>query len=89
MEQKFYKKGALARAMGHAPNYVSAMIRAGYVMEWGDKSSLMHGMRWKKAHPEFRVSDWYPSMKGPLHKNPNRKSSTADKSDAPAHSHAQ
>ncbi len=60
------KKGELAKALRRCPNWVTGMIRAGYIMETGGTSSLNHALTWLadrslEGNP-FRLSDWYPEL---------------------------
>jgi hypothetical protein len=85
------KKGELANAMGASPGYVSGMIRKGYKMEYGTRTTLEHALAWRAANPNFRLVDAYPSMvskpktSGHPCKRSNRKPLISGKSRGPAH----
>lgn len=82
-------KSQLAERLGHDPTYVSAMVRCGYQMQFGNKTTLRHALAWKKENPGFRVSDAYPSMLPPRLRgmNQGRKFSAVGKSREPLATH--
>jgi hypothetical protein len=59
---RLLSKGQLAEQLGRDPTYVSAMVRQGYKMQYGTRTTLRHALGWLKDNPTFRVSDAYPSM---------------------------
>lgn len=66
IDPKQLLKGEVAAMMGRSPQYVTGMLRAGYVMETGGKTSLNHALTWlaalSSAGTPFRLSDWYPEL---------------------------
>jgi hypothetical protein len=74
---KVLNKTKLAHEMGRGPGYISAMVRAGYRMQYGTLTTLRHALQWLAAHPDFRQTDVYRPRA--------RKAATAaDKSPAPS-----
>ena len=62
-------KSQLATQLGRSPTYVSGMIRCGYVMKFGTKTTLKHALSWladqcasSPARGGFRLSQAYPQM---------------------------
>jgi hypothetical protein len=45
--------------MGRSPTYVSAMVRRGYVMAFGTKTTLEHALGWLAENPDFRTCQAY------------------------------
>lgn len=66
-------KKALAEVLDHAPGYVSAMIRAGYRMQYGTQTSLQHALSWLEENPNFRASHQYPRKKKNQRRQQRRK----------------
>lgn len=58
-------KRELAFEIGRSPAYVSAMVREGYSMPFGGRSTRKHALEWLEKNPLFRASDIYfkPSKK--------------------------
>jgi hypothetical protein len=49
----------LAKALGRSQFYVSAMKKAGYVMQYGTRTTRDHALAWLEANPGFRSSRAY------------------------------
>ncbi len=49
----------LAKALERSQFYVSAMKKAGYVMQYGTKTTRDHALAWLEANPGFRSSRVY------------------------------
>jgi ribosomal protein S6E (S10) len=49
----------LAKALERSQFYVSAMKKAGYVMQYGTKTTRDHALAWLEANPGFRSSRAY------------------------------
>ena len=67
---KLLNKKELAEMMGRAPTYVSGMIRCGYVMKYGTKTTLKHALSWladqsSSSSCGFRLAQAYPSLAVP------------------------
>ena len=60
-------KSQLAEQLGRCPTYVSGMVRCGYRMKFGSKTTLKHALAWLADQSElsdggFRLAQAYPSM---------------------------
>jgi hypothetical protein len=49
----------LAEELGRSAFYVSAMKKAGYIMQYGTKTTRDHALAWLEANPGFRSSRAY------------------------------
>jgi hypothetical protein len=58
-----------AKEIDRPHNYVTAMIRAGFVPDYPGRISLKHGKAWLQAHLDFKPSEWLtPEMTAKLKK---------------------
>lgn len=57
MTIELLNKSELAKAMKRHPNYVTAMLRAGYEMEFGDQTTLSHALAWRRKNPHFVAAE--------------------------------
>lgn len=61
-------KSQLAAELGRTPTYVSGMIRCGYVMKFGSKTTLKHALAWladqssSSCSGGFRLAQAYPAL---------------------------
>lgn len=49
----------LAEEMGQSPGFVSVMKAAGYVFEFGTKTTLAHALKWRRQNKDFRTTSYY------------------------------
>ncbi len=70
----------LAVAIGHHPNYVSAMKSAGYRFKYATRTTLAHALNWLEEHPDFRTTEYLQRRRNPSNPQP----STSGKSDEQA-----
>jgi hypothetical protein len=83
-------KSSLAISLGRSRCYVSAMVRSGYRMQYGTRTTFRHALKWLEENPHFVTTEVYPHRPKPRPSIPsNRKSSDVDKSGELAHSHGQ
>lgn len=79
MSAELLNKKRLAEAMGRGATYVSGMIRCGYVMKYGDRTTLKHALSWLADQSSssqtggFRLSQAYPSLAIPKSARPRMK----------------
>lgn len=72
------KKHQLAAALGRSPGYVSAMVRAGFVMRYGMTTTKASALNWLAENPSFRASHHYPrKTQQPLRQPTSPAASTA------------
>jgi len=55
-------KSSLATELGRSRCYVSAMIRSGYRMQYGTRTTLRHALRWLEEHSDFVTTEVYPDL---------------------------
>jgi hypothetical protein len=76
MSSELLNKKRLAEAMGHSPTYVSAMIKCGYVMKFGSRTTLKHAHAWladrASSGRPFRVAEAYPALAVPKSARPRK-----------------
>jgi len=75
----------LAEALGRTATYVSGMVRRGYRMKYGTKTTLSHALAWladQSLQPDggFRLAQAYPSMAVPKSQRPSLGQKTHQKS---------
>ena len=65
---KLLNKSQLAAELGRTPTYISGMIRCGYQMKFGTKTTLSHALDWladRSSSSEtggFRLAQAYPCL---------------------------
>ena len=52
-------KSKLAESLGRSRGYITAMIAAGYEMEYGSFTTVGHALRWLKANRSFRSTGYW------------------------------
>jgi hypothetical protein len=79
---KLLNKKQLAEELGRTATYVSGMVRVGYQMKYGSKTTLKHALAWLASQSSssesggFRLAQAYPSMALPKTNGPDRRGST-------------
>ena len=78
---KLLNKKQLAEELGRTATYVSGMLRVGYQMKYGTKTTLKHALAWLADQSAsspcggFRLAQAYPSMALPRTKGPAQRGS--------------
>ena len=79
VESRHLNVAKLAAALGHRPEYVHAMKKAGYVFEFPGTTTLAHAEAWLRQHLDFRSSSYFAASRAAGLKRKRQRDASAGK----------